>query len=121
MQWRRPDEQLVGLLAEAMRSFVCQKRVMFGCPAYFANDNMFTGVFADSIYLRLPETERLRLLAEQPEATVFEPMPGRPMKEYVSLPPALTADGETLAAWLERAYDYALSLPPRAGKAARRK
>ncbi len=119
MQWRRPDEQLVGLLAKAMQSFVCQKRTMFGCPAYFANDNMFAGVFADSLYVRLPDTERQRLLGEQPSAAIFEPMPGRPMREYVSLPPAVTADGEALAGWLERAYTYALALPPRANKAAR--
>ncbi len=35
---------------------------MFGCPAYFANGNMFAGVHQSSLMLRLPEDERAEVV-----------------------------------------------------------
>ena len=46
----------------------------------------------------------------------FEPM-GRPMKEYVVLPPETVADPAALSAWFGRAYRYAAhNLPPKLPK-----
>jgi TfoX/Sxy family transcriptional regulator of competence genes len=90
-------------------------RPMFGHPAAFVTGNMFLGVFGDSVFLRLSETDRpagLRLAG----AHLFEPMPGRPMREYVVLPPAL-ADDRTLARpWVDRSLRYARGLPPKMKK-----
>jgi hypothetical protein len=44
-------------------------------------------------------------------ASVFDPMDGRPMKEYVVLPPELAEDEREAARWAQRAADYAAALP----------
>lgn len=63
MAWPKPSPELVALLDTAMRPFVAERKAMFGCPAYFVNGNMFTGVFADSVFVRLPDDERRQALA----------------------------------------------------------
>jgi len=46
----------------------------------------------------------------------FEPMPGRPMKEYAVVPPSIVAKPKELGAWIERAHRYGVTLPPKAAK-----
>jgi hypothetical protein len=46
-------------------------------------------------------------------AKIFEPMPGRPMREYVAVPPQVMADKKKLATWVSRALDYGRSLKPK--------
>lgn len=116
MEWKKPSGDLVALLDRAMTAFDCERRKMFGCPAYFVRGNMFTGVFADRIFLRLPEAGRAELLAAFDEAEPFEPMPGRVMREYLALPEPSAGDEGVLAHWLERAYRYALELPEKTAK-----
>jgi len=41
------------LLEQFIGEYACEKKRMFGCPAYFVNNNMFCGVFADTIFVRL--------------------------------------------------------------------
>lgn len=89
------------------------KRPMFGYPAGFVNGNMFAGTYRDKIVVRLPEADRAALLRHK-RAAVFEPMPGRPMREYVVVPPAIFAKPKVLGGWVERAFRYALTLPPKA-------
>jgi len=89
-------------------------RKMFGYPAAFANGHMFTGLFADQWMIRLPDDARDELAAIG--GRPFEPMPGRPMREYVSLPDALTVDPAALAPWLERALAGVLAIPPKKGR-----
>jgi hypothetical protein len=79
------------------------RRKMFGYPAAFVNGHMFAGTHEHRIVVRLPE----------PDAAPFEPKPGRPMREYVVVPPAMRADGSALGPWLARALAYAASLPPK--------
>ena len=62
--------------------------------------------------LRLSEAERTEFLALDGAAR-FEPMPGRPMREYVTVPQRMLASPDELAAWLEKSYAYAKSLPPK--------
>lgn len=61
---------------------------MFGHPCAFVSVQMFMGVFGNAVFVRLPEDLRGELLAEE-GAGPFEPMAGRPMKEYVTLPAGL--------------------------------
>ncbi|HEX8951062.1 MAG TPA: hypothetical protein VF945_04420, partial [Polyangia bacterium] len=49
-------------------------------------------------------------------AKVFEPMKGRPMKEYVVAPPALVGDRQALGKWAQKAFAYGQSLPPKPKK-----
>ena len=93
-------------------------RRMFGYPAGFVGGNMAFGLYGDRIMLRLAEGERTRLLAEgwQP----FEPMPGRVMREYLTLPAEIAADSQRARAWLRRAADYTRGLPRKQPKASAR-
>jgi TfoX/Sxy family transcriptional regulator of competence genes len=92
-------------------------RKMFGYPAAFINGNMFMGLFADQMMLRLDDTDRARLL-EEPGVAIFEPMPGRPMREYVTLSRAILNDRAELKKWIGRSLDYAQSLPAKKKPAA---
>lgn len=85
-----------------------QKRKMFGCPCGFANDHMFSGVFAASIFVRLDEGRR----AETGWPS-FAPMGDRPMREYVVVPPDVAKDRKKLQKILAEGMKYALGLPPK--------
>jgi TfoX/Sxy family transcriptional regulator of competence genes len=91
-------------------------RPMFGNLAAFAGDQMFFGLFGDALFVRLGDDERAALMAEG--ASQLEPMPGRPMREYVVLPPAMVDDEQQARAWIQRSLTYAAGLPPKkkAGK-----
>jgi len=121
--WRKPDAGLVELLDATVAGLEFEApvdfRPMFGCPAYFTGGNMFAGVWQESLMLRLPEDQRDR--ARAAGAMPFEPMPGRPMKEYVALPASLLEDSAATADWVGRAAAYAASLPPKQKKPRRTK
>jgi hypothetical protein len=85
---------------------------MFGCPCAFVGGNMTAGLYGDDWFVRLPDDERADLLATD-GARPFEPMPGRPMREYAVLPPSIVADDAALATWLSRAVAFSLTLPPK--------
>jgi TfoX/Sxy family transcriptional regulator of competence genes len=87
-------------------------RKMFGYPAGFVNGNMFMGLFQDEMILRLSEDDRKELLKER-GAKIFAPMPGRPMKEYVSIPRSLLEDRKKLGGWVSKALRYGASLKPK--------
>jgi hypothetical protein len=52
--------------------------------AAFTNTQMFACLFGDAMILRLSEPNRAALHAEGWKA--FEPMPGRPIHEYMAAP-----------------------------------
>ena len=47
---------------------------------------------------------------------VFEPMPGRPMREYVVLPEAWREEPDRIRDWVARSLDHADELPPKQPK-----
>ena len=115
MPWQKSPPELVARFGDAIAGLAgAEVRKMFGYPAAFANGHMFTGLFGEQWMIRLPEGARAELSALG--ATPFEPMPGRPMREYLSMPPPLIADPAALAAWLERALAGVLAMPPRKGR-----
>jgi TfoX/Sxy family transcriptional regulator of competence genes len=85
-------------------------RPMFGSIAAFVNGNMFMGLVKDELYVRLDEAQRNELRAAGGRA--LEVMPGRPMKEYVTLP-EWRARPDDIRAWAQRSLDYALTLAPK--------
>jgi TfoX/Sxy family transcriptional regulator of competence genes len=109
-------KELNDLLDERLAGWECQGRSMFGGRGYFVNGNMFSGSHGDTIAIRLSEPDRIEFLEEYPEASLFEPMPGRAMKEYVTAPPALLAATELLDHWLRRSLEYVRTLPPKEKK-----
>lgn len=116
MPWRKNSPEMLALMDEAMTSVPCRRKPMFGAVAYFAGDNMFAGLHQNMPFLRLSEEDQGRLLAEWDEASLFEPMEGRPMREYMVLPEALFGDPLLLGEWIERSFTYASSLPTGAKK-----
>lgn len=121
MAWRRSPEALIQLFAEVLPDDArIERRKMFGYPCAFIGGNLFAGLHQESLVLRLSEADRTRAKAQH-GARAFEPMPGRPMREYVVLPDATLTDRRKLSAWLRRALDYAGSLPAKSPKKARTK
>ena len=122
MKWRKPREDLVALLDEVIPQgeAAVEFKPMFGGPCYWSGGNMFAAVHQESLFVRLGETDRAALLA-QPGAHLFEPMEGRPMKEYVVFPDALLTDRDALRGWMARGLAYAASLPPKEKKPRKKK
>ena len=89
-----------------------ERRKMFGYPALFVGGNLVTGLFAQSWMIRLGDDDRAALLA-LPGADQFEPMPGKPMKGYATLPTDVVADDAKLDDWVRRAIDHGKTLPPK--------
>jgi len=94
-------------------------RKMFGYPAVFVKGLMFAGVFQDSIIVRLSPEDRASLLQVE-GAALFDPMGGRPMREYVVVPESVLKSGHELSAWMDKALNYAASLPPKPVKKKRK-
>jgi TfoX/Sxy family transcriptional regulator of competence genes len=92
-----------------------ERRQMFGYPCAFANGQMVTGLFAASWMIRLPDDDREQMLQNE-GARPFEPMPGRPMREYVVVPPSMVANADSLRPWIERSLAYVATLPPKPPK-----
>nr|WP_277814884.1 TfoX/Sxy family protein [Galbitalea soli] len=90
---------------------------MFGYPALFMNGNLFFSLFEDSAILRMPEADRSEF-GDRFRLEIFEPMAGRPMREYVVIPSQLFASDE-VEQWVERAAAYARTLPPKQPRAKR--
>jgi TfoX/Sxy family transcriptional regulator of competence genes len=116
MEWKKPSPELIELLGSKMGAFTATKKTMFGSPVYFANDQMFTGVHQDNIFIRLSENDRNEFLGKYKEAVTFEPMKGRKMKEYVVVPPSVYENDGVFFQWIKRSLNYTMALPPKQNK-----
>ena len=96
--------------AAAARFPEAERRKMFGYPALFVGGNLTTGLFAQKWMIRLRDDDRVELL-ELPGAAQFEPMAGRQMKGYATLPDDVVADDDALDEWIRRAISYVGTLP----------
>ena len=95
-------EQLVDLVGDADRKLV------FGCPSCLVGGNMFFGVHATGLFVKLPPDQGAQLLADG--GAPFEPAPGRAMGGFFVLP-----DGD-VSDWVRRSYKYAKTLPAKKKK-----
>jgi TfoX/Sxy family transcriptional regulator of competence genes len=113
--WTRANPEVVQRFQQVAASIEgVELRKMFGYPAAFVGGNMAFGLFEDRIMLRLPEDERATLLAEGWQQ--FEPMPGRSMREYLTLPADIAADPEQAREWMQKSVDYAKTVPAKTAK-----
>lgn len=87
---------------------------MFGNAGGFlpGNGQMFLSLFGETVSVRLAEDDRAELL-ETDGTAVFEPMAGRPMKEYVSFPAEWRDHPDRMTRWIERSVTYVDALPPK--------
>jgi len=84
---------------------------MFGGLAGTVNGNMFGGLFARSIMVKLGEADRAEAMTLD-GTEPFDPMGnGRVMADSVLLPEAVMDEPAELRAWLRKAFDYTATLP----------
>ena len=113
--WKKASPELVDRFHEAVAGIDgVEVRKMFGYPAAFIAGNLTAGLHQESVMLRLAEAEREERIAEG--WSLFEPMPGRPMREYVAMPPEVATDVDAMRHWIERAAAHVRTLPPKAPK-----
>lgn len=118
--WRKSPDDLVALFYAALPDDPrVERRKMFGYPCAFIGGNLFTGLHQENVIVRLAENDRLDAVGKK-GVRMFEPMSGRPMREYIVLPEAALASRTELATWLRRALSYAASLPAKTKKPARK-
>jgi RNA polymerase sigma factor (sigma-70 family) len=91
------------------------RKQMFGYPVCVLRGNMFMGLHDESLILRLGDADRAEFL-DRYDAGLFEPMPGRAMKDYVVVPPALVYDDAAIAGWVRRSRAFAEQLPAKKPK-----
>lgn len=100
---KTPPEIAAAFDKAAPSSAGVERKTMFSYPALFVNGNMFAFTFGPKIAVRADEATRAKMKR-------FEPMPGRPMGEYVEVP-AKDMRGAALARWMSRGLAYAETLP----------
>jgi TfoX/Sxy family transcriptional regulator of competence genes len=116
-KWRKSPDGLVALFRRVLESLPeAETRQMFGYPCSFTNGQMFAGLHQESMILRLSTEDHAEFM-RLPGARQFEPMTGRPMREYVVVPESLLESESQLEAWLARAFAFARALPPKPSKA----
>ena len=114
-EFTKPTEATLNAFDVAANSLAgIERRTMFGYPSAFLNGNMLACVFQDRIMVRLSETDRVAAAAIGGKP--FEPSPGRAMREYVELPPAVTRNPKELAAWFARSRGFVGTLPQKRAK-----
>jgi len=101
-------ERFAAVLAEYPQA---QRKPMFGYPAAFVGGNMATSLFRDLWVVRLPDAEIES--AKAGGGGAFEPMPGRPMKGFVTVPRDDVGDDAAIRRWVERGLALAASMPPK--------
>ena len=98
MKFTKAPGWLVETFAAVMPGLPAVQRPMFGYPSAHVNGNMFAGLFKDSMILRLREELREELIAAGGEP--FAPMPGRVMREYVTVPESILSNRGKLTVWI---------------------
>ena len=113
MAWTKSPQPLIDLFDQSVPSSASvSRRKMFGYPAAFANGNLFIGLHQSDFIMRLSEEDRARFRVQYGER-IFEPMKGRPMREYVRLPEELLANARKRAPWIKRSLEYAEGVKPK--------
>ena len=117
MAWRKSPQHMIDLFDEVVpKDSRIERRKMFGYPAAFLNGHLFAGLHQESFILKLSPADRVKLRTER-DARVFEPMPGRAMREYLVLPEGVLSERRVLSAWIKRSTVYVSTMPPKPGKA----
>jgi TfoX/Sxy family transcriptional regulator of competence genes len=113
MKLKKAPIELVNFLVEKTKNVQCQYRKMFGYPAYFINGNMFAGIHGDCLFIRLSKSDIERIRSEHGDVSLFEPVHGKIMSDYVVLPRSVYGDGKLFGEWMKKSIDHASSLPPK--------
>jgi hypothetical protein len=115
--WAQKDDALIERVDGLLAAAPVRRKNMFGSSAWFleSNDMMFAGAWGEAIMVRVG-AERTSSLIDAGEAEPFDPMGGKPMREYVLLNSERIAEDDVLLNWLDVASDFAGALPPKQKK-----
>lgn len=116
VKWIKAPDELKALIDKLMVPVDCEKRPMFGYPAYFINGNLFAGLFQDKLFVRLSPDQLSAVKKTFPAIANLEPMPGRPMKAYHVIPQELYKDPRKMPRLLEEAAAWCRTLSARPSK-----
>lgn len=84
---------------------------IFGHVCAFTGGHMFFGTFAQTLIARVGP-DRVPELLDAVGLAHFEPMPGRPWREYVQFDPR-TMDADEARTLVHDALEFTASLPPK--------
>jgi len=120
--WVVKDEALIERVAGLLSVAPVHSKKMFGTTAWFldSNNTMFAGAWGEGIMVRVGGKRTIRLI-NSGEAEPFDPMDGKPMREYVLLSSERIAEDDVLLTWLEEASEFAGSLPPKKKRTSKKK
>jgi hypothetical protein len=90
----RTEFDAIGSALAAVAPVAASK--MFGMPCLKVEGKAFAGLYGEAMVFKLDADSRPGALA-LPGAQLFDPMGGRPMKEWVEVPAAQAAHWDTLA------------------------
>ena len=90
---------------------------MFGNLAAFVNGNMFAGLFGEDLFVRLPDAESTHVRKQG--GRDFEPMPGRAMKGYVTVPSTWRTKPDPVVVWIKRSLELTRTMPAKVAGAKR--
>jgi len=90
-------------------------RPMFGNLAAFVNGNMFSGLFGEDLFVRLPDDQTAPIRKQG--GRDFEPMPGHAMKGYVMVPATWSSKPAATKTWIAAALAFTRAMPPKVAKA----
>ena len=102
--------------AERIRELLTEQenvseRKMFGGLAFMLNGHMTIGLNNDDLMVRIGAEKHEEALAE-PHTRKMD-FTGRSMRGYIFVNPEGYTEDDDLAAWIKRASDFTLSLPPK--------
>ena len=110
--WKKSPPELVASFAACMRAHPeLATRQMFGYPAAFLGGHMATSLHQDSWIVRLASADEAAL--RELGGGDFEPMAGRAMRGYVTIPATIIADPAALDPWIVRAIAHVRTLTPK--------
>jgi len=118
-KWKKASNELQTFLEDMVLAYPCDRKRMFGSEVYFVNNNMFAGVHQDNIFMRMSKEEKLYAMEKISGVGHFEPMEGRIMREYISIPKDVAADGKLVKQLLDLSYGHVSSLPQRKRRSSR--
>jgi TfoX/Sxy family transcriptional regulator of competence genes len=109
---KSPPELVARFDTIAARHPEAERRKMFGYPALFVGGNLVTGLFADRWMIRLGADD-LAAMLDMPGGGPFEPMAGRAMKGYATVPQDVVSDDAALDDWVSRSIAFGGTLKPK--------
>lgn len=86
---------------------------MFGQYALFLNGHMFAGVFQHEVFIRYPPEKQKELMKTNYDIEQFQPIKGRSMREYITIPETIYSDKQEMTKILEESISYVRSFPPK--------